>query len=98
MNKFNKHDDKFKYQLLSRLQMDCDFFLGYGNRNVKRLWSGDVKSHIKDMKTLYNSFPNNKKPQWISLKEIEEYEKNMLDNKICNKVKLENGEIITLVK
>ena len=26
------HDDVFRYQLLSRMKMDCEFFLGFGNR------------------------------------------------------------------
>lgn len=64
------------YMLLSRLQMDCDYFLGYGQRAVKHLWAGSVEEQIKTMKELYNSFTE--KPQWITFEDIEDYERKML--------------------
>jgi len=73
--------EKFRYQLLSRLQMDCEYYLGNGNRHPKHLWSEDEKSHIKNMKTLYNSFNRNKKPEWISKKDIKNYEKQMTNTR-----------------
>ncbi len=71
-------DEKFRYQLLSRMQSDCKFYLGYGNRHAKYLWALDEKEHIEAMKELYNSFDDDKKPEWISMEEIEEYEKQMV--------------------
>ena len=38
-----EHDDTFRYQLLDRLRMDCDYYLGYGNRNPRYLWAGSVE-------------------------------------------------------
>jgi hypothetical protein len=73
-----KQDEKFRYQLLSRMQMDCDYYLGHGNRSPKHLWANDEKEQIQDMKDLYNSFDDDKKPEWITLTDIEEYEKKML--------------------
>lgn len=73
------HAEAYRYQLLSRLQQDCDYFLGYGNRCEKHLWSLNAKDQIADMKALHNSFPDNKKPEWLSMEQIEEYEKQMLD-------------------
>ena len=70
--------EEFRYQLLSRLQMDCEYYLGNGNRHPKDLWSGDEKSHIADMKALYNSFKEDKKPEWISMEDISKYEKQMI--------------------
>ena len=70
-------DSKFRYMLLSRLQVDCDYFLGNGNRHEKHLWAGDVEEHITAMRMLWNSFPADKKPQWISIEDIEKYEKEM---------------------
>ena len=35
-------DMVFRYQLLGRLQADCEYYLNYGNRNIKRLWAGNV--------------------------------------------------------
>ena len=72
-------EDTFRYQMLSRLQMDCDYFLGNGNRADKHLWAGNVPDHIKIMRALYNSFSDDKKPEWISMEDIDNYEKEMTD-------------------
>jgi len=71
-----KQDEEFRYQLLGRLQMDCDYYLGNGKGHSGHLWAGDEKEQIKTMKDLWNSF--DEKPEWLSMKEIEEYEKNMI--------------------
>ena len=42
-------DMVFRYQLLGRLQTDCEYYLNYGNRNIKRLWAGNVNLQIKLM-------------------------------------------------
>lgn len=73
-----KHSDEFKYQLLGRMQTDCNYFLGAGNHAEKFLWAGNVPEQIAYMRAIYNSFPDNKKPEWISLADIDEYEKKML--------------------
>lgn len=70
-------DDTFKYQMLSRLQRDCDYFLGNGNRAEKYLWATNVPDHIKLMRALYNSFENDKKPEWLTEQDIDNYEKEM---------------------
>ena len=72
-----KKDDEFRYQLLGRLKSDCDYYLGNGNRNDKYLWAGNVKDQIQTMKDLYNSFSDDMKPEWISLEDIDNYEKEM---------------------
>lgn len=66
-----------KYMLLSRMQMDCRYYLGFGNRCKKHLWSGDEAEQIENMKALYNSFSDENKPQWITMKEIEAFERQM---------------------
>jgi hypothetical protein len=71
-----KQDEKFRYQLLSRMQMDCEYYLD-GHQSPNHLWSGNVDDQIRDMKTLYSTFKGEKSPEWISLEEILEYEKNM---------------------
>ena len=75
-----KEDDEYKYMLLDRLRGDCDYYLGFGRRNEKNLWSGNVKDHILDMKFLYESFPDDKKPTWITMEEIKRYEKEMVND------------------
>ena len=67
------------YMLLSRLQMDNKYFLGCGNRQEKHLWAGSVEDQIQEMKKLYNSLPENAKPEWLSMDDINEFEKNMLN-------------------
>lgn len=74
-----KKSDKFKYQLLDRMRTDCNYFLGAGKGAEKFLWAGNVPEQIAYMKAIYNSFPDNKKPEWISLADIDEYEKKMLN-------------------
>lgn len=71
-------DEKIRYMMLSRLKMDCDFFLGYGNRSEKHLWAGNVKDQIEEMKKIHNSFSEDKKPEWLSYEEILNYEKKMI--------------------
>lgn len=72
-------DETFRYQLLSRLKMDCDYYLGYGNRNKKYLWAGNEKEQIETMKELWNTFPEDGKPEWLTWNDIAHYE-----NKIIN--------------
>ena len=71
-------DDRatFSYQLLSRLQQDCEYYLGFGARNKKRLWAQDETEQIRKMKELYSSLPE--KPEWITLEAIEQYEAAMM--------------------
>ena len=69
-----QYDAKMRYMLLDRMLQDCKYYLGYGSKNIKYLWSKDEKEHIENMKALYNSFPDEEKPQWITMGIIEEYE------------------------
>lgn len=70
--------DSFKYMLLDRMKQDCNYYLGNGNRLKKYLWANDEKEHIENMKALWNSFPDEGKPEWLTMKQIETYEKEML--------------------
>lgn len=79
------HDNTFKYHLLDRMRTDCNYYLGNGNRLSKYLWALDEKEHIEIMKAIYNSFNEDEKPQWISLEDIKNYEKEMCANKECDK-------------
>lgn len=71
-------EDKFKYQILSRLRMDCDYYLGAGGRNAGALWAKNEQKQIEYMKGIYNSFKEGYKPEWISLDDINKYEKEMV--------------------
>ena len=68
-------NQKSEYMLLGRLQMDCNYYLGAGNRNSKHLWAGTPKEQIEKMKELYSKLVV--KPEWLSEKNISDYEKAM---------------------
>ena len=68
-------ENKFNYMMLDRLKMDCEYFLGYGKRNIKNLWADNAIEHIEEMKRIYNTL--NKKPKWLIMKQIEKYETEM---------------------
>lgn len=68
--------DAFNYQLLARLQQDCEYYLGFGGRSTKHLWALDEAEQIQKMKELYAALPE--KPEWLTLADIENYEAAML--------------------
>lgn len=68
--------DTFNYQLLSRLQQDCEYYLGFGARNKKYLWALDEAEQIKKMRDLYAVLPE--KPAWITRADIDKYEAAMV--------------------
>ena len=63
--------------LLGRLQADCEYYLGFGNRNPRRLWAGSEKEQIEYMVKIYESFQEDEKPMWITMEKIKEYSKEM---------------------
>ena len=76
-----KHDLKFRYMLLSRLQSDCEYYLNYGGRNPNRLWAGDEAHQIEYMTRLYDSFKDEEKPMWLTMDKILEYRREMMETK-----------------
>ena len=53
--------------------------INYGNRNPKRLWAGDEQRQIEYMILLHDSFKEDEKPQWLTMDEIIDYQKRMLE-------------------
>jgi hypothetical protein len=74
-NPNTNHDVKQQYLILSRLQSDCEYFLGNGNRTNTSLFHGNVIEHIKAMKELWIKLDT--KPTWLSMKDIIDYERKM---------------------
>lgn len=70
--------ESFRYQLLSRMNEDCVYYLGWGHRQASALWAKDAASHLSLMKKLWMSFPDDRKPQWLSYSRIQQYEVEML--------------------
>lgn len=73
-------EERFRYQLLSRLQMDCNYYLNYGCQNAECLWAKDEKEQISCMRLLWNSFSQEDKPEWLTWEDILEYETKMCVN------------------
>jgi len=78
INQYSESKNKFNYMMLDRLRCDCDYYLGCGNKSKKRLCYEDEQKHINEMKKLYNSFPDNEKPEWLTYEQILDYEKAMI--------------------
>jgi hypothetical protein len=76
--------NKFDYMMLDRLRSDNEYYLGNGNRNPKNLWAGSVDGQIEEMKKLWNQLPKDKKPEWLSMEDIENYERKMKGDKMAD--------------
>ena len=70
----NDNDNDYNYMLLSRLQMDCEYFINT-TQYINHLWAGNVKDQIFEMKKLWLQL--NKKPQWLTFQQIIDYGKKM---------------------
>lgn len=79
MEDWSAYEPKFRYMMLSRTKQDCDYFLGYGNRSINHLWAGGVQNQIENMKAIWNTFPEEDKPEWLTWEDILEYEKRMME-------------------
>lgn len=74
-------DDTFRYMMLGRIKDDCVGYLDpLDNRYqwTERLWSHDPQKQIEIMKALYNSFPAEAKPQWLTWEQVLFYESQMV--------------------
>ena len=72
---------KFRYMMLSRLKADCDYFLGNGNGYEPHLWGKNVEDHIAEMKRRWEEFAPDEKPEWLTMEQINSYEKKMKDKR-----------------
>jgi hypothetical protein len=76
LNETEETDYRYYYMLLSRLQQDCNYYLGHGGRDAKHaLWAHDEQEQIDKMRELYNMLPE--KPEWITLEDIDNYAREM---------------------
>lgn len=69
------NEARFHYMMLARMQEDCKYFLGFGGRNPRALWVGEVARHIEIMRALYAILPET--PEWISARVIDELAEDM---------------------
>ena len=73
------NNQEFIYRLLSRLQSDCEYYLGHGGRSPRNLWALNEKEQIENMKDLWNQLEE--KPEWLTYEQILEYESKMITDK-----------------
>ena len=81
---FSSGDEGYPYAMLDRMKSDCEYYLGYSNRSSKYLWAKDPKRHIEIMKAIYNRL--NPKPEWLTIDQINEYEKQMLNSDLIEAI------------
>lgn len=86
---FVRHPREMDYMILGRLKSDCEYFLGNGNGYEGHLYYKSVEKHCEEMERLWNSFSDAEKPQWLTLENIKNYRKQMLNAK----EKKTNGDI-----
>ena len=88
-------DIRFKYMILSRLQQDCEYYLGFGGRRASKLWAQDKVKQIECMELLYNSFVENNEDilTWTALEDIARYKIRMLEPE-RNKLYIDKGGLI----
>lgn len=76
-NYLRRKSHQYEYMMLSRLELDCKYFLGNGNGFLGHLYYKDIDKHIAEMKKIYEAFLDQDKPKWISLSDIEKYKEKM---------------------
>jgi len=79
MNAHKKNPRAFDYMMLDRMRLNCEYYLGHGNRSVNTLGGYSVAEHIAEMKRRWNDFPVEGKPEWLTWEQILEYELKMGD-------------------
>ena len=81
-------DEKSRYMFLDRMIQDCKYYID-GHKDNKFLWANDPEKQIEYMKWLYNSFPEDKKPEWTSMEEIEGLENQIVEKGVEESVMIE---------
>lgn len=66
------------YMMLSRLKSDCDYVI---NNNIRMphlfFWAGTPDKQIKEMRDRWNAFEDDEKPEWLTMEQIDEYERKL---------------------
>lgn len=70
----------FRYSLLDRYRTDALYFLGNADGHLRHLGGESVDTHIASMLDIYDSLPEEKKPDWINREDIIELKTKMKDH------------------
>lgn len=73
MEDWSRYEPTFRYMMLSRMKMDCDYYIRMGTNNPKHLWAQDEKAQIVNMVALWRSFDPEDKPEWLTWGDIVYY-------------------------
>ena len=87
----NENPFRFSYMLLDRLRCDCLYHIGSARENGFNSGITDIEDHIARMKELWNSLPEDGKPAWLTMEEIEDLKSKMLSEDIFHPD--ENGKL-----
>ena len=80
MEDWSRKEPKFRYMLLDRLRQNCDYYLRIGG-SANCLWADSEKEQIQTMIDIWNSFPDDDKPEWLTMEQIKEFAQKMgVDN------------------
>ena len=72
-----KTEAKYRYMLLDRLRQDCEYYFGNGGKNPRNLCTGSEEEQIEEMVGIWNSFPDEDKPEWLTMEQIVDYAQRM---------------------
>ncbi len=67
-----------RYSILSRLKSDCEYVIDHKIRMPHTFfWAGTPKEQIREMRERLNSFADDEKPEWLTMEQIDNYEKEL---------------------
>lgn len=73
------YDMRFAYSMLGRLKSDCDYVLGNGGKGaIRQMWAGNIDEQIAEMRKRWNAFADDEKPEWLTMEQIDEYERRLM--------------------
>jgi len=78
MRDYAKYREDIKTTLLIHMQNTCESYINDENKEKIILWGNSEINHIEEMKLIYNSFPEDRKPNFITMEDILRYEKEMV--------------------
>ena len=78
MENWGKYEPRFRYMMLDRLRQDCNYYFGNGGRSAYILWAKDERAQIETMKAIWNTFPKEDTPEWLTWDDILELERRMI--------------------
>lgn len=70
-------EPRYRYMLLDRMRQDCEYYIRNNFTSGNTLCEGNERDQIDVMKAIWNSFPKEDKPEWLTWEDILEFERKM---------------------